>query len=176
MAGYVVATGAPSLSSPRGRPLCLGWWPLATGRRPGHRRDVRSTAFSGPPLPLRASSPAPAPVRQPAMCMLPILESLAEEHTARRAATRRATKKERRGRAGVHGRGCSHGAAAARQTWLLPFLGHHEMCELRVCREAIRAGGGICNRGGERVREQRQRRSREGTFGGRRGLMWDLPP
>ncbi|CAD6235467.1 unnamed protein product [Miscanthus lutarioriparius] len=83
---------------------------------------------------------------------------------------------ERRGRAGVHGRGCSHGAAAARQTWLLPFLGHHEMCELRVCREAIRAGGGICNRGGERVREQRQRRSREGTFGGRRGLMWDLPP
>jgi len=48
MAGYVVATGAPSLSSPRGRPLCLGWWPLATGRRPGHRRDVCSTAFSGP--------------------------------------------------------------------------------------------------------------------------------
>lgn len=43
MAGYVVATGLPSLSS---RPLCLGWWP-------------------------EPSAEACAP--QPARCMLPIL-------------------------------------------------------------------------------------------------------
>jgi hypothetical protein len=66
--------------------------------------------------------------------------------------------------------------AAARQSWLLPFLGHHEMCELRVCREAVRAGGGICNRGGEGVRERRQRRRQGANIWreARPHVMWDL--
>jgi hypothetical protein len=78
----------------------------------------------------------------------------------------RCAEEERRGRAGVHGRGgCALGdAAAARQSWLLLCLGHHGMRELRVCGGPVRAGGGICSRGGRGVREQRQRQAREETF------------
>ena len=80
---------------------------------------------------------------------------------------------ERRGRAaGVHGRGCSLGAAAVarqRQCWLLPFLGHHEMCE---CAGKLSGRVGVFVTG----EESEFASNDKGTFGGRRGLMWDPPP